>query len=614
MKFTVGKKITIRVTSYIIKNVKISSGAVRKLIEFTDKSGNNYVWGVNYNTPFPDEGVKYVSAKVQGIKDTEDGQIIILTGAKDITLEKEEQLAKRRAKAAAKRAEKNNSGNILKDGDSSKEEPKEVEQPNDLPPTVGGDNPNDIAPAAKAESEETVNKDELNPAEQAAVEGKGGEYVDEKKSVEEKKPESAKPLSWQSFGISDKKSIRINESYIRKMFAAFNDAYFNGDLSLNGIRVTAYKSTRNTAGHVTHGVVDRIINRGLGPKDIANRQDFLLDRITEFCIGEKNNPPERTEKSWCEIIIHEMIHVYQLQVLRWSGLEIRNENSSGHGPTFTVKMKEINDLGGWDISVVDDKVGGVEISQDEINNIQENYYLVKFDTNKRGYERKLSAATLIKKENISEMVSRLSLNYSGIEVFEVHNAESVSSINKFDNKGYQCFTATIFDELEKRGDITKINISNIETPTLENDEIAKNYYLFAGHRKGRVRKSITYVLVPKADIDRFKEDWTLSFHYDNKLYNIKNGVPFKSIEPYKFDGAYYLTTISGFENMKKHLGEEIKMTESVDIKDLKPELRQIYESIFYESNPDVDIFDDYVDENSKVLEIDGQKVLFMKTS
>jgi hypothetical protein len=66
--------------------------------------------------------------------------------------------------------------------------------------------------------------------------------------------------------------------------------------------------------------------------------------------------------------------------------------------------------------------------------------------------------------------------------------------------------------------------------------------------------------------------------------------------------------------MKKYLGEEIKMTESIDIKDLKPELRQIYENIFYESNPDVDIFDDYVDENSKVLEIDGQKVLFMKTS
>jgi hypothetical protein len=610
MKFTVGKKITIRVTSYIIKNVKISSGAVRKLIEFTDKSGNNYVWGVNYNTPFPDEGVKYVSAKIQGIKDTEDGQIIILTGAKDITIEKEEQLARRRAKASAKRAEKNKGGNTTKDGVIPKEE-KEVEQSNDLPPTVGGDNPNDTAPAAQVESEETVSKNELNPAEQAAVEGKSGEYVDEKK------PESAKPLSWQSFGISDKKSIRINESYIRKMFAAFNDAYFNGDLSLEGARVTAYKSTRNTAGHVTHCILDRTINRGLGPKDIANRQDFLLDRITEFCIGEKNNPPERTEKSWCEVIIHEMIHVYQIQVLKRTGLETKSENSSGHGPTFTVKMKEINDLGGWDISVVDDKVGGIEISQDEINNIQENYYLVKFDSTKRGkrgLERKLSAATLVKKENVSEMVSSISLNYSGIEVFEIHNAESVSSINKFDNKGYQCFTSTIFDELEKRGDITKIDISNIEVPTLENDEIAKNYYMFVGRRNGRVRNNIAYVLVPKEDIDRFKKDWSLNFYYDNKLYNIKNGVPFKYIKPYEFDGAYYSTTTKEFENMKKYLGEEIKMTESIDIKDLKPELRQIYENIFYESNPDVDIFDDYVDENSKVLEIDGQKVLFMKTS
>lgn len=611
MKFTVGKKITIRVTSYIIKNVKISSGAVRKLIEFHDKTGNNYVWGVNYNTPFPDEGVKYVSAKIQGIKDTEDGQIIILTGAKDITIEKEEQLAKRRAKAAAKRAEKNKGGNIIKDGDTPNEEPKEVEQPNDLPPTVGGDNPNDNAPAAQAESEETVNKDELNPAEQAAVEGKGGEYAEDKKS------EPAKPLSWQSFGISDKKSIRINESYIHKMFEVFNDAYFNGDLSLDGVRVTAYKSTRKTAGHVTHCILDRTINRGLGPKDIANRQDFLLDRITEFCIGEKNNPPERTEKSWCEVIIHEMIHVYQLQVLRRSGLEIKSENSSGHGPTFTVKMKEINDLGGWDITVTDDKVGGVEISQDKINNIQENYYLIKFDSNRRGmrgYERKLSAAALVKKENFSEMVSSLSINYSGIEVFEIHNAESVSNIREFDGKGFQCFTASLFDELKERGDITKVDISNIETPTLENDEIAKNYYLFAGHRKGRARKSIAYVLISKAAIDRFKEERSLMFLYDIKLYNIKNGVPFKNVEPYKFDGAYYSTTISGFENMKKYLGEEIKMTESIDIKDLKPELRQIYENIFYESNPDVDIFDDYVDENSKVLEIDGQKVLFMKTS
>lgn len=419
MKFTVGKKITIRVTSYIIKNVKISSGAVRKLIEFHDKTGNNYVWGVSYNTPFPEEGVKYVSAKVQGIKDTEEGQIIILTGAKDITIEKEEQLARRRAKAAEKRAEKNKGGNTTKDGVIPNEEPKEVEQPNDLPPTVGGDNPYDTAPAAQAESEETVNKNELNSAEQSAVEGKGGE------SADEKKPEPAKPLSWQSFGISDKKAIIINESYIRKMFAAFNDAYFSGGLSLDGVIVSAYKSTRNTEGHVTHGTVDRTINRGLGPKDIANRPNSLLDRISEFCIGEKNNPPKRTEKTWCEIIIHEMIHMYQFQILKRTGVEVRNENSTGHGPTFTVKMKEINDLGGWNITVVADNVGGIEISQDEMNDIQENYYLIKFDSNKRGkrgLERKVSGAALVKKENISEMINRLSLNYSGIKVFEVHNA------------------------------------------------------------------------------------------------------------------------------------------------------------------------------------------------
>ena len=95
--------------------------------------------------------------------------------------------------------------------------------------------------------------------------------------------------------------------------------------------------------------------------------------------------------------------MYQFQILKRTGVEVRNENSTGHGPTFTVKMKEINDLGGWNITVVADNVSGIEISQDEINDIQENYYLIKFDSNKRGkrgLERKLSGAALVKKENI----------------------------------------------------------------------------------------------------------------------------------------------------------------------------------------------------------------------
>lgn len=623
MKFTVGKKITIRVTSYIIKNVKMSSGAVRKLIEFKDKSGNNYVWGVSYNTPFPDEGVKYVSAKIQGIKDTEDGQIIILTGAKDITVEKEEQLAKRRAKAAAKRAEKN----TTKDGDIPKEEPKEVEQPNDLPPTVGGDNPNDTAPAAQAESEETVNKGDLNSAEAEAVNNAGGKTEEPKETetpieqsapatepTTEKNPEPAKPLSWQSFGISDKKYLKLTESYIRKMYEVFNDAYFNGELTLNGIRVIPYGAIRHKAGYVLSGTRDRHINYGLGPTDIAPRDDFMLDVVKEFCIGEKRNAPKRTEKSWCEIILHEMIHVYQHLVLRRSGLELEMEDRTAHGPTFTVKMKEINEKGDWDITVTDDKVGGVEISDSEAKDIQENYVVVAFNASRKSKVTKeaMSAAVLVPKDKLSTDLNSITMFHSDVEVYEIHNAASVSKIKKMGEiNGYQCFPLDTFSQLEKRGDITKLNVNDfVNTTKPENDVIANNYYLFVARRGARAKKPFAIALVPKERIERLKNDLYISFYSNNKLYYINNGTPFKDLKPYKFDGSFYVLSNDAFANLRKFLGEEIKLTESVNINDLKPELKQIYETIFYESNPDEDIFDSYVDENHKVVEENGQKVLY----
>ena len=610
MKFTVGKKITIRVTDYIIKHVKVSSGAVRKLIEFHDKTGNTYVWGVVYNTPFPEEGVKYVSAKIQNIKETEDGQIIVLTGAKDITAEKEEQLAKRRAKAAAKKAGKEV---------PPKEEPKE-----DLPPTVGGDPVVDTNPPAEPVSSEVVEPADLNSAEKEAAKKADNEPKKEEPKDISEQPESTeqpkedvstKSAGWQSFGISDTKAIRLTEAYIRKMFDVFNKAYFGGALSLDGVKVIPYGAIRRAAGYVRSYTTDRHVNWGLGPKDIAPREDYLVDGVDEFCIGEKRNAPKRTEKSWCEIILHEMIHVYQHKYLRRTGPELQYEQKGAHGPTFTVKMKEINEAGGWDISVSDDKLGGIEISDTKAKEIQEQFYLVTYGTTSR--RQKANAVVLMPKSIISEAVFKLSVRHGDISVYEIHNAESISKIEQTTEavpRSWQVIPSALLQGLIDRGDISKVDIEVDNTLNNKDDNIAKDYYLFIGERgSGRAKYDRAFGLVPKGRLSDFIKDRGRNFYRNGKLYYINNGMPFEDFEPYRFDGGFYTTTKSQCDGFRKFLGEEINMTESVDIKDLKPELRQIYESIFYESNPDEDIFDSMVDDNNKVIEKDGQKVLYSLT-
>jgi hypothetical protein len=308
-----------------------------------------------------------------------------------------------------------------------------------------------------------------------------------------------------------------------------------------------------------------------------------------------------------------MIHVYQHLVLRRSGLELEMEERTAHGPTFTVKMKEINEKGGWDITVTDDKVGGVEISDSEAKDIQENYVVVAFSASRKNKVTKesLSAAVLVPKDKLSAELNSITMFHSDVEVYEIHNAASISKIKKAGEiNGYQCFPLGKFSELEKRGDITKLNVNDfVNTTKPENDVIAKNYYLYVGRRGARTKKPFAIALVPKERIERLKNDLYISF-YSSKLYYINNGTPFKDLKPYKFDGGFYVLSNDAFTNLRKFLGEEIKLTESVNINDLKPELKQIYETIFYESNPDEDIFDSYIDENHKVVEENGQKVLY----
>lgn len=613
MKFTVGKKITIRVTDYIIKNVKISSGAVRKLIEFHDKTGNKYVWGVTYNTDFPEEGVKYVSAKIQNIKDTEDGQIIVLTGAKDITEEKEEQLKKRRAKAASKPGE-------------TKPAVEDSTEDKNIPPTVGGDVPVDNAPPAES-TEKTVPKEDLNSAEEEAVEKKGveekkiedipTEKQEEPENTEPKKVEPIKPLSWQSFGISDSKAITLNVSYIRKMFDKFNEAYFNNGLSLEGVKVSAYSSTRHSAGSViSRSPVMYRANYYLGPTEISSREDGCYQQILEFRIGEYRKRINRTEKSWCEIIIHEMIHMYQYQILRRISPEINYESRGGHGPTFTTKMKEINEIGGWDIAVTDDKLGGLEISDTEGKELQEKYYLASIRIYKR--KKKYSeprGVVLIPKDKLGIFRSSVkTVGYVIENIFEIHNADSVARIDKAEGgvpDGVQLFEKSKIDALEERGDLTPINIDEVAPEEKKGpDAFSSNYYVFIGPSGGRTAYRLA--LVPKSEASNFHP---FDDRGRGKLYTIADSDAFKTLQPATNNlfGPFYGISKAKLAVIKQFLGDVVEMKEDVDIKDLNPKVRALYESIFNESHEDDGICEPIEDENNKLVTIDGKQYLYTMT-
>ena len=120
----------------------------------------------------------------------------------------------------------------------------------------------------------------------------------------------------------------VTIDYVREMFDKFNDRYFNNQLFLdNSIKVKVYPY-KNVLGSVA---AQGTFNKRTGQCNAY---------VTAFHISNYYN---RSEVVYCNTILHEMIHIYQYQVL--------NVND-GHGYSFIKKMKEINSFG-WSISVTE---------------------------------------------------------------------------------------------------------------------------------------------------------------------------------------------------------------------------------------------------------------------
>lgn len=127
--------------------------------------------------------------------------------------------------------------------------------------------------------------------------------------------------------VGEDNTFSPTKDYIYNKFLEFNKKYFDNKLSLNSelFKVFPYK-------HVLGQVETKFyVNRNTA-------------KVVHFGIS---NYYSRSEKTCCNTILHEMIHVYQYQVLLPQRLFVVGENLA-HGYTFIEKMKEINSHG-WEV-------------------------------------------------------------------------------------------------------------------------------------------------------------------------------------------------------------------------------------------------------------------------
>lgn len=70
------------------------------------------------------------------------------------------------------------------------------------------------------------------------------------------------------------------------------------------------------------------------------------------------------ETEWQNVLLHEMIHIWQYTM----------GYASGHGKKFKLKAKEINKIGGWGITIVHKNIiGKLRYAKDRKDNRQESY-------------------------------------------------------------------------------------------------------------------------------------------------------------------------------------------------------------------------------------------------
>lgn len=133
------------------------------------------------------------------------------------------------------------------------------------------------------------------------------------------------------FELENTQELNVTKDYVRQRLRDFNEKYFDSKLDVDcfGIKLFPYK---NMGGAIYFNTG---FNRFTGQTYNTYIKEFRLSTYFSF-----------TEVQLCNVILHEMIHLYQLQILKRQ--DLNGSKLAPHGRSFTSKMYEINRYG-WNI-------------------------------------------------------------------------------------------------------------------------------------------------------------------------------------------------------------------------------------------------------------------------
>ena len=147
------------------------------------------------------------------------------------------------------------------------------------------------------------------------------------------------------FTVGTTNDFTITRDYVVKRLIEFNKRYFNGDLPIGDILEIKVFPYKNVLGSVISSIHESYCE------------------VKSFRIS---NYFARSEKTYCDTILHEMIHVYQHTILYPDDYTYYDD---AHGRTFLKKMREINSFG-W-------KVATTETTEEYSNRGEKNSKIVK---------------------------------------------------------------------------------------------------------------------------------------------------------------------------------------------------------------------------------------------
>ena len=233
------------------------------------------------------------------------------------------------------------------------------------------------------------------------------------------------------FVLGTENTYIITKEWVIRKFKVFNEKYFEGKLNIDKINIDVSK--KNFVG-----LFSCIAKYDSSTGRVFSTRNEKLEINDDVC---------RSEVAFSEILLHEMIHMYNEVILKQLDIDPIDKHVDPHGESFIQKMKELNKRG-WNIEIEESdeqfknrgKVNMDSIKQfEEVNDVSK--YSIIFYIPKSYYLN-----SQVKREKVYFQVLKLS-------EWEGKNVEEIIYIMENSLESTCRFTNTSF--IKKGGNFSK---------------------------------------------------------------------------------------------------------------------------------------------------------------